>query len=171
MLPAPLDAQQLSFGGNKVRRSLRPSPPQIQRKADAVDVFLQRHRRPGSEYQSTIDRAPTMETAEGGVRKLTWTPTRAADEMRVGLRRRAYRDQCVCALHNMREATGGLRRRGPSEEELESWAWPRNRGPRMKCGWGCGRRVWPGAICARHFTVCPKRPAASEHWDLRGRCL
>jgi hypothetical protein len=36
-----------------------------------------------------------------------------------GFRRPAYRVQHARALHQMRQAAGGLRRRGPSEEEFE----------------------------------------------------
>src|SRR5271163_1066742 len=44
----------------------------------------------------------------------------------------------------------------------------RPRGPRMKCGWGCGAQL-TGRDMRAHFTICPKRPAVSEDGDRRGR--
>jgi hypothetical protein len=35
----------------------------------------------------------------------------------------------------------------------------RPRGPRMKCGWGCGAKL-TGRNMRAHFTICPKRSAA-----------
>jgi hypothetical protein len=42
------------------------------------------------------------------------------------------------------------------------------RGPRMKCGWGRGEQL-TGRNMRAHFTICPNRPAASEHVDRRAR--
>src|SRR5580700_5303328 len=44
---------------------------------------------------------PTTWTDEGGAEGEAWTPTRAADEMRLGLRRPAYRAQYARAPHSM----------------------------------------------------------------------
>jgi hypothetical protein len=38
----------------------------------------------------------------------------------------------------------------------------------MGCGWGCGAELTVINMRA-HFTICEKRPAASEHGDCRGR--
>jgi hypothetical protein len=45
---------------------------------------------------------------------------RAADEMRLGLRRAAYRAQYARALHDMPQAAGRFRPRRPSKEELRT---------------------------------------------------
>ena len=37
----------------------------------------------------------------------------------------------------------------------------RPRGPRMKYGWGCGEQL-TGRIMSARFTICAKRPAASD---------
>jgi hypothetical protein len=42
----------------------------------------------------------------------------------------------------------------------------RPRGPRMKCGWGCGAKL-TGRNMRAHFTICPKRPAASGEMERR----
>src|SRR5271156_3466349 len=42
----------------------------------------------------------------------------------------------------------------------------RPRGPRMKCGWGCGAKL-TGRNMRAHFTICPKRPAGSPNGDCR----
>ncbi len=51
-------------------------------------------------------------------------PTGAGAAMRPGLLRPAYRAQYARALHNMREAAGGLRARRPTREDLEGQAQP-----------------------------------------------
>ena len=51
-----------------------------------------------------------------------WPPTGAADEMRLGLRRSAYRAQYARAFDHMREAVGNRRPSGPAREEPESQA-------------------------------------------------
>jgi hypothetical protein len=42
--------------------------------------------------------------------------------------------------------------------------------PLMKCGWGCGAQL-TGRQMRAHFLICPKRPAACDHVDRRGRNL
>jgi hypothetical protein len=42
----------------------------------------------------------------------------------------------------------------------------RPRGPRMKCGWGCGAQL-TGRYMRAHFTTCPKRPEASDDVERR----
>jgi hypothetical protein len=44
------------------------------------------------------------------------------------------------------------------------------RGPRMRCGWGCGAKLTTRNMRA-HFTICAKRPAGSDKVDRRGRSL
>jgi hypothetical protein len=44
----------------------------------------------------------------------------------------------------------------------------RPRGPRMKCGWGCGAQL-TGRNMRAHFTIRAKRPAGFDHVDCRGR--
>jgi hypothetical protein len=122
--------------------------------------------------------------------KLSVTPTGTADEMPSGLRRAAYRAQYARALHHIREAAGGLRRRGATRAELKGKRGPSganaarlarrhrahcepeagefHRGPRMRCGWGCGAQL-TGHQMRAHFTICAKRLAASDHMDRRGR--
>jgi hypothetical protein len=94
------------------------------------------------------------------------------------------------ALHIMREAAGSLRRHGPTMAELASQGrtptgaahamrrTPRcpahgepsagafQRQPRMPCGWGCGAQL-TGRNMRAHFTICPKRPAASGDMERR----
>jgi hypothetical protein len=38
----------------------------------------------------------------------------------------------------------------------------RPRGPQMACGWGCGACLTERQM-RTHFTICPKRPAISDH--------
>ncbi len=38
----------------------------------------------------------------------------------------------------------------------------RPRGPQMACGWGCGACLTEHQM-RTHFTICPKRPAISDH--------
>jgi hypothetical protein len=71
-----------------------------------------------------------------------WTPTGPANAVRVALRHPTHGEPDARAFH---------------------------RGPRMRCGWGCGTDV-PGAN-ARTSPYAPKRPAASEHADRRARSL
>src|SRR5580658_9235787 len=42
----------------------------------------------------------------------------------------------------------------------------RPRGPRMKCGWGCGAQL-TGRTMRAHFTICAKRPAPSGDVERR----
>jgi hypothetical protein len=44
----------------------------------------------------------------------------------------------------------------------------RPRGPRMKCGWGCGSGLTEHQM-RRHFTCCSRRPAIPNH-DGRIQC-
>jgi hypothetical protein len=46
----------------------------------------------------------------------------------------------------------------------------RPRGPRMKCGWGCGAELTSHQMRA-HFTTCPNRPPASQQITRRGGIL
>ena len=99
-------------------------------------------------------------------------PTRAADEMRLGLRRPAYRAEYARALHYMSEAAPGCsnpgsnqshhRRRGPNVKRGPP-------GPRMKCGWGCGAQLTERSMheTARRFTsTC--RARSLDHVPQRG---
>src|ERR1700693_5554650 len=43
----------------------------------------------------------------------------------------------------------------------------RPRGPRMRCGWGCGAQL-TGRNMRAHLTICAKRPAASDHVEPGG---
>jgi hypothetical protein len=70
--------------------------------------------------QAAPTQTPTIPTIEGGVRKLN-APARAADEMRLGLRRTAYGEPNARALDDMPETAGRLQARG-------------RRGRRVKCG-------------------------------------
>ena len=76
---------------------------------------------------------------------------RASDEMRLGLRRAAYRSQYARALHHTREAAGGIRPRGPAGRNLQAKC-GRPPGPRMLCGWRCGARLTASQTRA-HFTI------------------
>jgi hypothetical protein len=75
-------------------------------------------------------------------------PTRAADEMRRGLRRPAYRSQYAGALHHMpkRPAPSDVDRRMNSKVKHG-----RPAGPLMKCGYGCGTRLTASQM-RTHFT-------------------
>ena len=59
-----------------------------------------------------------------------------------------------------------LAQRRPTHSEPDVGAFYRS--PRMKCGWGCGDE--PTGRQLHALPICPKRSAASERRDRRGRC-
>jgi hypothetical protein len=94
-----------------------------------------------------------------------------SSELWLGLRRSAYRAPTARTLHNMPEAasaSGDVERRGRTLKVQRG----RPAGPRMKCGWGCAEQLTASRmrthfsdLCQMraHFTICAKRPAASDH--------
>jgi hypothetical protein len=96
-------------------------------------------------------------------------PTRAANAMRLGLRRAPCRAQYARAIHNMPGAAGSLRRR-PPKGDLGRGTLKAKRGrpagPRMKCGWGCAQAYRAQFEPAIHNT---REAAGSSDDDRRGR--
>jgi hypothetical protein len=96
-------------------------------------------------------------------------PTRAADALRLGLRRRAHR--CHTRAHFTHARSG----RQPPTTGTDAGGTRKpivaaQLGPRMKCGWGCGVQ-FTGRNMRAHFTICAKRPADSGDVERRGGSL
>ena len=92
--------------------------------------------------------------------------TAAANAVRFGLRCPAHWVQYTRALLKSPKrpaASGDVDRRGRNQSRGAGAP----RGPRMKCGWGCGAQ-FTGRNMRGHFTICAKRPTASEHVDRGG---
>jgi hypothetical protein len=81
---------------------------------------------------------------------------RAANEMRLGMRRQSYRAPDARALHNMREAAGGLGPAGPTRgsPNIKRGCPP---GPWMECGLGLRRAAHcEPDVDAFHSSARPK---------------
>jgi hypothetical protein len=91
----------------------------------------------------------------------------AADDKRWGYSARLTGRQIRAHFRDMPEAAGSLRRRGTTRRELESQEWTLT-GAADALRLGCGAELTGRQIRA-HFTICAKRPVASNDMDRRGR--